>query len=342
MMYIDLYLKNIRPRLNPICEYLLLSSNGTQFQSLTNAMTMLVHQAIKKYINPTRYRQIIETESSERLTSDEQRFISEDQKHSSTVAKIFYKKKHSRMVAVEGKKCMDKMTREYRLQSSNLMGMFGNCDGFDIKILEKSRQIIESSPSTSSEGYQPEALDPFQPVDEFNRSTDMTITPAPVTPQLIATPIQEKSQQIIKSGPSTSSEVYHAEALDPFQPVDEFNRSTDMTITSTSVTPQLIATPIQEITSNIMQSSGLQSSAMEVTENVNKESTKNVVKRAKNVKFTEEEDEYLNRGIKKHGRKAWSLILKESEYKFHNSRTRDSLRVRADSAAFKKRFKFSI
>ena len=69
---------------------------------------------------------------------------------------------------------------------------------------------------------------------------------------------------------------------------------------------------------------------------------KNVVKRAKNVKFTEEEDEYLNRGIKKHGRKGWSLILKESEYKFHNSRTRDSLRVRADSAAFKKRFKFSI
>ena len=55
---------------------------------------MFVHQAIKKYINPTRYRQIIETKSSERLTSDEQRFISEDQKHSSTVPKIFYKKKN--------------------------------------------------------------------------------------------------------------------------------------------------------------------------------------------------------------------------------------------------------
>ena len=95
---------------------------STQFQSLTNAMTILVHQVIKKYINPTKYRQIIETESGERLTSDEQRIISEDQKHSSTVAKIFYKKKHSRMVAVEGKKCMDQMTREYRLQSSNLMG----------------------------------------------------------------------------------------------------------------------------------------------------------------------------------------------------------------------------
>ena len=31
MIIIDLYLENIRPRLNPTCEYLLLSSNGTQF-----------------------------------------------------------------------------------------------------------------------------------------------------------------------------------------------------------------------------------------------------------------------------------------------------------------------
>ena len=62
------------------------------------------------------------------------------------------------------------------------MGIFGNCDAFDITILEKSRQIIESGPSTSSEGYHAEALDPFQTVDEFNRSTDMTITSTSVTP----------------------------------------------------------------------------------------------------------------------------------------------------------------
>ena len=77
-------------------------------------MVMLVHQAIGKNINPTRYRQIIETESSDRLTLDEQRVISEDQKHSSNVAKIYYKKKQSRLVAVEGKKCMDKMTGSSR------------------------------------------------------------------------------------------------------------------------------------------------------------------------------------------------------------------------------------
>ena len=83
----------VRPRLKPSFDFLLISTNGTQYQSLTSAMVMLVHQAIGKNINPTRYRQIIETESSDMLTLDEQRVISEDQKHSSTVAKVYYKKK---------------------------------------------------------------------------------------------------------------------------------------------------------------------------------------------------------------------------------------------------------
>ena len=62
MYLLNLYIDYVRTQLNPKCNYLLLSTNGMQFQSLTSAMTMLVHQAIGKYINPTRYRQIIETE----------------------------------------------------------------------------------------------------------------------------------------------------------------------------------------------------------------------------------------------------------------------------------------
>jgi len=42
MELIELYLRHIRPRLNPQCDFLLLSTNGTQFQSLTTAMVMLV------------------------------------------------------------------------------------------------------------------------------------------------------------------------------------------------------------------------------------------------------------------------------------------------------------
>ena len=61
----------------------------------------------------------------------------------------------------------------------------------------------------------------------------------------------------------------------------------------------------------------------------------------KNVKFTGEEDEQLNSGIKKYGKTAWASILRDTNFKFHESRTRDSLRVRAGSAAFKKRFKIA-
>lgn len=114
MEIIELYLKHIRPRLDPKNDYLLVSTNGTQFQSITTSMTMLVHEAIGKYINPTRYRQIVETESSDRLTLEEQQYVSEDQKHCSKVAEVYYKKKHSRKVAIEGKRCMDKMTSNAR------------------------------------------------------------------------------------------------------------------------------------------------------------------------------------------------------------------------------------
>ena len=60
-------------------------------------MAILVHQAIGKYIHPTRYSQIIETASAERLSRQDQDTISEDQKHSSTVAKVFYKKNNPGM-----------------------------------------------------------------------------------------------------------------------------------------------------------------------------------------------------------------------------------------------------
>ena len=53
-------------------------------------------------MNPTRYRQVIETESCENLELEECTWISEDQKHSSQVAKMHYHKKRSREVALKG------------------------------------------------------------------------------------------------------------------------------------------------------------------------------------------------------------------------------------------------
>lgn len=279
---IDMYIEFVRHRLSPRCDFVLLSSNGTQFQSLTNAMIMIVHQAIKRYINPTRYRQIIETESSERLTIEEQRFVSEDQKHSSQVAKIYYKKKHSRQVAIEGRKCMDKMTKGGRAETDNLIELFNNLDsGFDPKVLEKSHEIMST--------IQPKA-----------------------------------DNQIMETNQRPTCSKF----LDPYQPImdDDLDTSTDFTSTpSTTKASIILQSPLTPL-------------APIMTAEIANETNVLAGKKPKNVKFTSEEDHFLNLGIQRYGRAAWASILKDEEFTFNEARTRDSLRIRANSAAFKKQF----
>ena len=75
-------------------------------------MCLLVYEAIGKYVHPTRYRQIIETESADVLYLEEQDLISQDQKHTSNVARIHYRKKRSRVVAEKGNHCIKKLRGE--------------------------------------------------------------------------------------------------------------------------------------------------------------------------------------------------------------------------------------
>ena len=96
------YRKHVRPLLMPTCDFLLVHRNGAQYSKLTEALGKLGFDAIGKYINPTRYRQIIETKSSNCLDNEEQEWISEDQKHSSHVARICYQNKRCRNVALKG------------------------------------------------------------------------------------------------------------------------------------------------------------------------------------------------------------------------------------------------
>ena len=103
------YIDHIRPRLNPLCNYLLISRKGNQILKLTNIFGRIVFEAIGKYINPTRYRQIVETESIEKLSSEEQTNLSKDQKHTSTVAKIHYQKLKSEEIAKKAKLSMEKL-----------------------------------------------------------------------------------------------------------------------------------------------------------------------------------------------------------------------------------------
>ena len=47
------------------------------------------------------------------------------------------------------------------------------------------------------------------------------------------------------------------------------------------------------------------------------------------IKFTTDEDEFLKRGIDRHGYGQWTAILRDSDFKFQEGRTADSLRKRA-------------
>lgn len=109
MTVLQTYIVSIRPRMSPKCDFLLLTTTGNQYTNLGAAMNLLVHEAIGKYVHPTRYRQIIESESAEVLSPEEQAIVSKDQKHSSYVAKRMYQKRLSRDVAKEGQACMQKM-----------------------------------------------------------------------------------------------------------------------------------------------------------------------------------------------------------------------------------------
>ena len=105
------YVDFVRPKLQPACNYLFLCKNGTQLANLGDIFGRMVYQAVGKYVNPTRYRQIIETASSEFLSPQEQDAISYDQKHTSNVAKVHYQMKRSRRVAERAMSCMEKLIR---------------------------------------------------------------------------------------------------------------------------------------------------------------------------------------------------------------------------------------
>ena len=91
--------------MNPCYDYVLICRNGKQISKLSNIFGRVVFLAIGKYMYPTRYKQIIETESVEKLTLDEQTCLREDQKHTSNVAKIHYEKFRSENIAMNAELC---------------------------------------------------------------------------------------------------------------------------------------------------------------------------------------------------------------------------------------------
>lgn len=109
MQVLDGYINFVRPLLKPRCNFVLVTKNGGQHSKLGDVMNKLVFYAIGKYVHPTRYRQIVETQSRRELTSKEHEILSEDQKHSSAVAKVHYQKQRSREVAARTHVCLQNL-----------------------------------------------------------------------------------------------------------------------------------------------------------------------------------------------------------------------------------------
>ena len=109
MQVLDSYITFVRPLLKRQCNFVLVNKNGGQHSKLGDVMSKLIFDAIGKYIHPTRYRQIVETQSLNLLTSKEQSILTEDQKHSSAVVKVYYQKQRLREVTVRAHECLQKL-----------------------------------------------------------------------------------------------------------------------------------------------------------------------------------------------------------------------------------------
>ena len=130
------YINHIRPPLKCNCDSVLVTRNGGQHNKLGEVMSKLVFHATGKYVHPTRYSQIVQTASSRTLSSIAQDAISEEQKHSSVVARVHYQKGRSREVAskAQGERGselgMDVRSRLSENSSSSQEQDFGKTDTY--------------------------------------------------------------------------------------------------------------------------------------------------------------------------------------------------------------------
>jgi len=104
MQVLNGYILYVRPLPKPSCDFVLVNRNGGQHGKLGEIMSKLVFVEIGRYIHPMHYRQIVETQSLDQLTSEEQRILSEDQKHSSAFANG--SKRKSREIVVRTYECL--------------------------------------------------------------------------------------------------------------------------------------------------------------------------------------------------------------------------------------------
>jgi hypothetical protein len=319
LQIIDSYVEHVRPKMSPSCKYLLLTTNGKQYSALGSAMSILVHQAIEKYVNPTRYRQIIESESAERLSTEEMKAISADQKHSSYVARRIYQKKLSRDVAVQGKTCMKKITGNQRDEHTKEMA------------------------SMVSDDSSPEVVQMAE--DDVPLEDDGDVADNGTAPMVTSDDVEEVLSVLSLTGLDTKEEEDEEE--------EEANLVIESKTELTSVSIDCRTESRVDSVSTGVSKPGPSSSrhstrtrrkaqsdmpqCSDLSVEIKKEFAEDEVDRGLVQKrFSPEEDSVLKEGIKKHGLGKWSVMLKDKTLNFHPARTRDSIRVRADTLGLSK------
>ena len=238
---VDDYIMHIRPLLNPQCDYVLVTRSGTQIKNFSILMSKIVFAAIGKYVHPTRYRQILETESSRKLSVEEQDMVSRDQKHSSQVARTYYQKRSSREIATHARRAVKK------LQNGDV-----DKELKKVAFASDSSSDCEDSPGRRDESY-----------EVIDSATQLEITAEELGKK---TPEQDDDDSITSYQP----------------PVTQGSKKKAKPIVSTRVP------------------------------------------------FTPEEDYFLKKCLKVYGFGKWTCMLRDPRFKFHEKRTSDSLKKRAE------------
>lgn len=185
MQVLDGYIDHIRPHLKPTCDYVLVTRNGGQHNKLGELMSKLVFDAIGKYVHPTRYRQIVETVSSKKLSSNAQGTISEDQKHSSVVARVHYQKQRSREIATKAHEYLE-----------TLYGEKGSALEMDVRSRLSDKSASSPEQEDNDDGSVPEQQTDIHITPTNSKSKNVSKTPDSFTGRKILLFTPEEDQYL--------------------------------------------------------------------------------------------------------------------------------------------------
>ena len=286
---LDSYIKTVRPFMFPKCEYLLVTCNGTQYTAFGTAMSLLVYQAIGKSVNPTRYRQIIESESATKLDANEREIVSKDQKHSSQVAKRIYQKRLSREVASEARSCLLKLTGKEKESHT--------------QTLATSLYKEVDKPGSSKDCRYSSHLIQLEEEGDIQRQSDDSCADNDNRQDVIDVTMADDSANTMPVG---RHEILSKGVID---------EKGNSEVCNSSEKTSLIEKPT--------------SSTLNEVEVKKEEVEKEMEDGLRLKRFSFEEDQALKEGVIKYGYGMWRQILKDEQLRFHPLRTRDSLRMRA-------------